>query len=149
MIVGIKDNLVITIFDAYDSLEDILQLPEGITAEYAPEYVKPGWTYSDGKYVAPVQPGWEYDYQDLKYYPHEKYRRILHNRTSDDTLEAYRKLRQNDQTIDWQSWLNELDAYNVAIEETKKQETYPDKVIYPEYPIKPKVESESDSEPQP
>lgn len=137
MLVGIQDNLVITIFDAYESPEDILQLPEGIIAGYAPEYVRPGWTYQDGDYIAPLQSGFEYDYQDLKYYPHAQYRRILHNRTSDDTLEANRKLRQGDQTIDWETWLTQLDQYNLDIENTKNQETYPDKVTYPEYPTKP------------
>lgn len=64
-------------------------------------------------------------------------RTILHSATTDDTMQAYRKLREGDTTIDWQAWLDTLDAYNVAIEETKNQETYPLKVIYPEYPTKP------------
>lgn len=64
-------------------------------------------------------------------------RTILHSATTDDTMEAYRKLRQGDKTIDWQAWLDTLDAYNVAIEETKNQGGYPLKVEYPEYPTKP------------
>ena len=64
-------------------------------------------------------------------------RTILHSATTDDTMQAYRKLRQGDQTIDWQAWLDALDAYNVAIEKTKEQEGYPLKVTYPEYPTKP------------
>lgn len=64
-------------------------------------------------------------------------RTILHSATTDDTMQAYRKLRQGDKTIDWQAWLDTLDAYNVAIEETKSQEGYPQKVTYPEYPTKP------------
>lgn len=64
-------------------------------------------------------------------------RYILHSATTDDTLEAYRKLRQGDKTIDWQAWLDTLDAYNVAIEETKNQEGYPLTVEYPECPTKP------------
>lgn len=64
-------------------------------------------------------------------------RTILHSATTDDTMQAYRKLRQGDKTIDWQAWLDQLDAYNVAIEETKNQEGYPLRVTYPEYPTKP------------
>lgn len=61
----------------------------------------------------------------------------LHSATTDDTMQAYRKMRQGDKTMDWQAWLDTLDAYNVAIEETKNQEGYPLKVTYPEYPTKP------------
>lgn len=64
-------------------------------------------------------------------------RTILHSATTDDTMQAYRKLRQGDKTIDWQAWLDTLDAYNVAIEETQNQPDYPLKVTYPEYPTKP------------
>ena len=52
-------------------------------------------------------------------------------------MQAYRKLREGDKTIDWQAWLDTLDTYNVAIEKTKEQEGYPLKVTYPEYPTKP------------
>lgn len=134
MIVGIKNNIVITIFDNFDSVEATKNnIPEGIIAKYAPEYVKPGWIYND-KFIAPIQSGLEYDYQDMRYYPHEQYREILHQRTSNDTLQALRKLRENDTSYDWQTWLDKLDAYNKAIEDTQLQETYPDKVVYPEYP---------------
>lgn len=68
-------------------------------------------------------------------------RYILHSATTDDTMQAYRKLRQGDKTIDWQAWLDQLDAYNVAIEETQKQETYPESVVYPEYPTRPTPQS--------
>lgn len=64
-------------------------------------------------------------------------RTILHSATTDDTMQAYRKLRQGDKTIDWQAWLDTLDAYNKAVSDTKYQETYPDKVTYPDYPTKP------------
>ena len=64
-------------------------------------------------------------------------RYILHSATTNDTMQAYRKMRQGDKTIDWQAWLDTLDAYNVAIEKTKEQEGYPLKVTYPEYPTKP------------
>ena len=64
-------------------------------------------------------------------------RYVLHSATTDDTMQAYRKMRQGDKTIDWQVWLDALDAYNVAIEKTKEQEGYPHTVEYPEYPVKP------------
>ena len=64
-------------------------------------------------------------------------RYVLHSATTDDTMQAYRKLRQGDKTIDWQAWLDALDAYNVAIEETQTQPDYPNRVEYPEYPLKP------------
>lgn len=133
-IVGIKDNKVVTVFDWAETIEDITVLPEGITADYASDYVVPGFTVEDRKYIAPIQSGWEYDYQDNRYYPHDQYREILHQRTSNDTLQALRKLREGDQSYDWQTWLDKLDAYNKAIEDTQLQETYPDKVVYPEYP---------------
>lgn len=68
-------------------------------------------------------------------------RYILHSATTDDTMQAYRKMRQGDKVIDWQAWLDQLDAYNVAIEGTKNQEGYPLKVTYPEYPMKPTPQS--------
>lgn len=135
-IVGIENEKVITIFDWAESIEDITELPEGIIVDYAPDYVVPGFTVTDGIYSAPTQSEWEYDYQDSRYYPHDQYREILHQRTSNDTLQALRKIREGDQSYDWQGWLDKLDAYNKAIEDTQLQETYPDKVVYPEYPKK-------------
>lgn len=136
MIVGIEDNVVVTIFDWTDNIDDITELPEGMTVDHSPDYVVPGWTVADGIYSAPVQSGWEYDYQDNKYYPHDRYRQILHERTSNDTLQAMRKIREGDTSYDWNAWLDKLDAYNKAIEDTQNQETYPEKVEYPEYPTR-------------
>lgn len=135
-IVGIENNTVITIFDWAKTIDDITELPEGITADYAPDYVVPGFTVEDGKYIAPVQSGWEYDYHDMRYYSHAEYREILHQRTSNDTLQAMRKLREGDQSYDWQGWLDKLDAYNKAVEETKNQPAYPESVVYPQYPTR-------------
>lgn len=103
----------------------------------APDEVKVGWSWDGSSWHEPEREDYAYDKVTDSFYPHEEYRRILHNRTSDDTLQAYRKLRQGDQTIDWQAWLDTLDAYNVEIEKTQEQDTYPLKVIYPEYPVKP------------
>ena len=126
--------------DIYDftTLEDAKAFfPSNMTLVKAPEYVTVGWSYLNGEFYKPTQSGYEYDIKNGVFYNHTKYREILHERTTNDTLEAYRKLRQGDQTIDWQAWLNELDAYNLAIEKTKEQTTYPDSVEYPEYPVKP------------
>lgn len=136
MIVGIEGGVVVTIFDWAESLEEIEILPEGMTADYAPDDVAPGWTIKDGVYSAPVQPRLQYDYTDKRYYSHAQYRVILHERTSNDTLQALRKIREGDTSYDWQGWLDKLDAYNVAIEKTKDQEDYPLKVVYPEYPTR-------------
>ena len=38
---------------------------------------------------------------------------------------------------DAQAWLDALDAYNRAISETKTQEGYPLRVVYPDYPTRP------------
>lgn len=113
----------------------------------APDYVFPGWGYDasaegDARFVQPEVPeGMAYDRDTGTVWNplvlREDERRARHAATTNDTLEAYRKLRQGDKTIDWQAWLDTLDAYNVAIEETKNQEGYPLKVEYPEYPTKP------------
>lgn len=92
------------------------------------------WIYIDGAWHKPTMEGAEYDIKDGVFYPHNQYREILHQRTSNDTLQAMRKLREGNQDYDWQSWLDRLDAYNKAVEDTQYQETYPDKVIYPKYP---------------
>ena len=112
----------------------------------APDWVWPGYGYDDTKqgderFVRPaLNEGWEYDENGCPWSPEETRateRRRLHSETSDDTLEALRKIREGDQTIDWSAWLDQLDAYNLAIEATKTQEGYPLKVKYPEYPVKP------------
>lgn len=96
-----------------------------------------GWTWDGTKWNAPVLEGMAYDVTEARFYDHDAYRRILHQRTVDDVLEAQRKIRAGDTSIDWQAWLDALDAYNKAVSDTKYQETYPDKVTYPDYPTKP------------
>ena len=133
-IVGIENSIVITIFDWAESKDDVSVLPEGVLVENAPDYVVPGWIYDNEEYHAPERKGRVYDYDAQCYYSHKQYREILHQRTSNDTLQALRKLREGDQSYDWQAWLNKLDAYNKAVEETKNQATYPESVTYPQYP---------------
>ena len=100
----------------------------------APSYVRVGWTWDGFNWNEPVEHGRGYDRLTDRLIPHDEYREILHQRTSNDTLQAMRKLRENDTSYDWQGWLDKLDAYNKAVEDTQYQETYPDKVTYPTYP---------------
>ena len=135
--VGVENGVVVTIFDNFYSIEETTgKIPLEITAMMAEDRVMPGWTFEDGEFNAPIQYGFIYDYTDDKYYSHDEYREILHQRTSNDTLQALRKLREGDQSYDWQAWLNKLDAYNKAVEETKNQATYPESVTYPQYPTR-------------
>lgn len=122
-----------------------------IRIEEAPDFVFPGWGFDDSKegdarYIQPTPgDGQAYNPETGEIWIPEEFRmserKRLHSETTDDTMEAYRKLRQGDKTIDWQAWLDTLDAYNVAIEETKSQEGYPLTVEYPEYPTKPTPQS--------
>lgn len=110
----------------------------------APDDVFEGCTYKDGVFSRPeLEEGWAWD--DTTSPPtaynvlgrREEERTRLHAETTNDTLQALRKIREGDTSIDWQAWLDALDAYNVAIEETKNQEGYPLRVEYPDYPTKP------------
>lgn len=103
----------------------------------APSEVRVGWTFDGRDWHEPSVEGRAYDVETDSLIPHDRYRIILHQRTDNDVMEALRKLREGDRTIDWQAWLDALDAYNMAIEKTKEQEGYPLRVTYPEYPTKP------------
>ena len=134
-IAHIYEGEVRDIYEQFESLEDIRsKMPSSMMFVEAPKWAHIGWTYSDDGFHKPTQEGWEYDIKDGVFYSHDEYREILHQRTSNDTLQALRKLREGDESYDWQGWLDRLDAYNKAIENTQYQETYPDKVTYPEYP---------------
>lgn len=103
----------------------------------APSDVRVGWTWDGSAWHPPTAPGMAYDDVTDTLVPHDQYRRILHQRTVDDVLEAQRKLRSGDASIDWQAWLDALDEYNREVSDTQLQEGYPDHVEYPEYPTKP------------
>ena len=148
----IKDGHLYRCLEKYKSLEEARKIiAPNIELVEAPDYVFSTWGYDPGKegddrFIRPeAGPEWEYDDETGTFWNPEEQREAerkhLHSATTDDTLEAYRKLRQGDKTIDWQAWLDALDAYNVAIEETKNQEGYPLKVEYPEYPTKPTPQS--------
>lgn len=135
------------IMDEYDSASEARQDfdPKTIIEE-APDEVQEGWDFNenavgDARFSRPTEEGKIYVDYSKSFVDAETYRlderKTLHEATTNDTMEAYRKLRQGDKTIDWQAWLDALDAYNVAIEETKNQEGYPLTVEYPEYPTKP------------
>ena len=112
----------------------------------APNWVWPGYGYNpnnfgDKRFLRPeLGEGWVYDDDGHPWNPEQSRsseRSALHAETTNDTLQALRKIREGDTTIDWEAWLRALDDYNVAIEETRNQPDYPLKVVYPEYPQKP------------
>ena len=105
----------------------------------APSEVRVGWTFDGQDWHEPSVEGKAYDAETDSLIPHDRYRIILHQHTNDDVMEALRMIRAGDTSIDWQAWLDDLDAYNRAVSATKTQEGYPNKVIYPEYPVKPTV----------
>lgn len=111
----------------------------------APDYVWPGWGFDpdkedDERFVRPeLEEGWIYDENGMPYNVEEERaqeRKNFHQRTTNDTLMALRKIREGDKSYDWDGWLNKLDDYNLAIEETKNQPDYPLAVKYPKYPTR-------------
>lgn len=134
-------SLYADIHDARKHYDSTIQIEE------APNEVFVGWGFDpsksgDDRFIKPV-PG-----DGLAYNPDTgeiwnpievrmAERRSRHAETTNDTMQALRKIREGDTSIDWSKWLDMLDAYNVAIEETKNQKDYPLKVIYPDYPTKP------------
>lgn len=145
----IKDGMVYyEMTDLYVDLADARRhYSPKIQIEEAPDRVFPGWSFDaskqgDDRFIQPTTAeGQAYNPDTGEIWiPEEvrlRERTRLHEATTNDTLQALRKIRENDQSIDWQSWLNQLDAYNIAIEKTQEQEGYPLKVTYPEYPVKP------------
>ena len=112
----------------------------------APDWVWPGFGFDpsksgDERFIRPeLSEGYEYDENGNIWNPEEcrtSERTSRHAATTNDTMEALRKIRAGDTSIDWSAWLDTLDAYNLAIEETKNQKSYPLKVVYPDYPEKP------------
>lgn len=113
----------------------------------APNWVWEGYGFDgsksgDNRFIRPaLSEGWTYDEETglPRQYEAERAmeRKNRHAETTNDTMQALRKIREGDNSIDWAKWLDMLDAYNLAIEETKNQKDYPLKVIYPEYPTRP------------
>ena len=131
MIVHIYRGEVRDIFEQIQTVDEAIRImPKDMVFMDAPRYVGLGWTWDGSEWHKPFQSGLEYDVKDKCFYSHGEYRRILHERTTNDTMEAMRKIREGDMSYDWEGWLKKLDAYNLAIEETKNQ----DEPAYPEYP---------------
>ena len=133
-----------TVSEAYDHYSrdlTFVEAPDNVWVGFGFDSSKVG----DERFIRPeLSEGWVYDEMNRPWNPEatrSSERKQLHSETTDDTMQAYRKLREGDKTIDWQAWLDALDAYNVAIEETKNQEGYPLDVSYPEYPTKPTPQS--------
>ena len=134
--------------DGFEAVEDVTRLfdnalsamksyGDDTTVLEAPDFVRIGWRWNGSTWHEPEREGFAYDIESDRLIPHDAYRVLLHQRTVDDVLEAERKIRAGDTSIDWQAWLDALDAYNKAVSDTKLQDTYPDKVVYPEFPTKP------------
>ena len=131
----------------FSSLKEAYEVyPETLELVEAPDWVLPGYGYDptaegDARFIRPeLSEGWEYDSNGYPWNPtaqREAERKRLHEATTNDTLEALRKIRAGDTTIDWQSWLDALDEYNRAITATQDQDGYPSDVTYPDYPVKP------------
>ena len=111
--------------------------PDNVWTGYGFDPTKAG----DSRFIRPeLSDGWVYDENGNPWNPEEQraVERIgKHSETTNDTMQALRKIREGDTSIDWELWLKTLDDYNVAIEKTKNQKDYPLKVVYPEYPTKP------------
>lgn len=150
MMVEILDGIVYKIHPEYPNRDAIRGLfASNIHMEEAPDEVREGWIFDatkagDARYsMPPIPKGWTYDpVSGLPIPPvtkmqREMERKALHAKTTNDTMEALRKIREGDTSRDWSKWLDMLDAYNLAIEKTKEQEGYPQDVTYPEYPRKP------------
>lgn len=146
-IVEIIGNLVHHVYDEYNDLASARRCFAGnIHLEEAPDDTFEGWIFDSSKTGEerfarpPIPPGWAWGEGGAPYNPEtlrSSEREAKHAETTNDTMQALRKIREGDTTIDWSAWLEELDAYNVAIEKTKEQADYPLKVTYPEYPTKP------------
>lgn len=146
-VVEILDNRVHREYPEFGSASEAYSVhTHELTFVDAPNWVMSGFGFDpskkgDERFIRPeLSEGWIWDEDGNPRHivrQREDERTNLHAATTNDTMQALRKLRQGDQTIDWQAWLDALDAYNVAIEETQNQEGYPQKVVYPEYPTKP------------
>lgn len=121
-----------------------------IEFEDAPDWVGIGFTFvpsattDEERWLKPGLPeGWSWDDEGNPWEPElsrENERKSLISEVEPGLLEAYRKLRAGDTTCDWSAKVSEIEAYIEAVEKTKEQEGYPEKVIYPakpEYPTKP------------
>ncbi len=149
-IVEIKYGIVHRIYPEFNSIEDTRdKFASNIHFEVAPDDVFEGCIFhpeisGNGRFQRPALPE-GYAWDDLGAIPvaynleerRHGERVAFHELTNNDTMQALRKIREGDTTIDWSAWLDTLDAYNVAIEETRNQPGYPLKVVYPEYPKKP------------
>lgn len=130
-IVQILNGLVWHVYPEYTKLSDTIgRFAPDILFVEAPDYVTEQWRYdtSSGTFTA-----YEGYWESVR----ARERADLHEATTNDTMQALRKIRESDSSMDWSAWLDALDAYNAAIEATKEQEGYPDRVEYPPYPTHP------------
>ncbi len=143
----ILDNRCHHEYPEYQSIEDTVgKFASNIVFVEAPDWVWEGYGYDatktgDARFIRPELPeGWEYDENNNPWNPESfriAERKSLHESTTNDTMEALRKIRDGDQTHDWGLWLAMLDQYNADVSATVNQESYPNRVVYPDYPTKP------------
>lgn len=147
-IMEILDNRCHHEYTEFSSMEEArLAYPEGtIDLVEAPDNVWEGYGYDpsqegDARFIRPpLNEGWDYDDQGHPYDVLETRafeRRMYHESTTNDTMEALRKIREGDQSHDWNAWLDLLDQYNADVSATVNQSSYPNKVVYPDYPTRP------------
>ena len=146
-VVEIVNNTVWAEYPMYsDAQEARRNYAPTLQFEDAPDNIRIGFGFDptkkgDERFIRPLlNDGWVYDEDNYPWNPEEQReleRKEMHDNTTSDTMQALRKIREGDTSIDWSKWLDMLDAYNLAIEDTKNQKDYPLKVIYPEYPTKP------------
>lgn len=141
-------------YDRYETAEEARKhFSAEITFIDVPDWVGMGFRYvpeneGDERFIVPeLEEGWAFDKDGNPWQPElsrSNERRMLHDATMADELEALRALRSGDTSMDWQVWLDAIDAYNLAVDDTVNQEGYPDDVEYPEYPTKPITKEETD-----
>lgn len=142
MIIAIKENNVYSSTNWHEWIGDgqiLIQPPYNyqlieVEDEYS-DCIYSDFTLVDGVYIFSKEKYTSRKQSDL-IRMREIERKQLHAQTSNDTLQALRKLRENDDSYDWATWLDKLDKYNKDIEDTQFQEAYPEDVEYPQYPIR-------------
>lgn len=135
------------LYPEYESAEKArARIYPGIDFLDIPDWVGEGWGYNpqaegDERFIAPkLQEGWYWD-ENGNPWNAEVSRRAERDElikwADSDVLEAYRKQRARDTTIDWGAWIDALENFIAEVEATKDQEGYPKTVKYPDYPTKP------------
>lgn len=147
-IMEILDGRCHHIYHEFDSMEQAREAypDEAIELVEAPDNVWEGYGYDpskkgDDRFIRPLlSEGWEWDDNGLPYNPldmRNAERDYLLAIADADSLEAFRMIRAKNEEHDWEGWLSLLEIYIDSIKATVEQDSYPNKVEYPDYPVKP------------